>query len=705
MTDDIDALATTTDATVGELPNMSNAPDDALLVAEYLGKARNSTLGQLKVALGAITGFEKTAGDCTPGTTDAYTITFANGGKLDILIPIPLNGKDGYTPQKGVDYVDGKDGYTPQKGVDYDDGKDGFSPIVDFKEVTDGVEITITDKTGPHTAKLKNGADGVSPSFRTEVIEGGYRVILSAANEYQQFDLLNGECGDWSVNNPAWKNYIKGRTHWKEEYGADGEIIPEVSAAFSGTFNFTTVAGAISEGITAKGKYVVTWNGTEYSCEGKEYWDGPYVGNGSIMDSSQEDTGEPFAILMFGDDLYQVWKADKTKETVTVKVVGEKVVIWHKLDGGYLDEALQFGETIAEVFPETTFTIEDGSNGVEFAATVHLVEGGDYVVMYNSVRYDCVCSTHTEDNGDGTSTKYYILGNFSALVGTGDTGEPFVFLVIPSAGGCAVAAFDGSTSITLSIFGSTIRKLDNKYLDLEWIPGGVANRVEVVPETTLDEPGTVPLTDAYRSSVELNAPYIVTWNGVEYLVRMFGAIGDTYLGNASLNVPHFPNTGEPFIMSLANINMTVYYEGSEPVTFKIERAYFDTLPYDYAPANYTIPTDMKANNCQSNNDELVHAEYVLRHGGKVYGTIDNAPVEILSLRADDTDDNNYFTWRDLSDTKNYGNLYQHCGWLNDFKSMTPAVDREDIILRSSSGKRFRFTVDDTGALSAAEVTE
>ena len=36
-----------------------------------------------------------------------------------------FDGKDGYTPQKGVDYFDGKDGYTPQKGVDYFDGKDG----------------------------------------------------------------------------------------------------------------------------------------------------------------------------------------------------------------------------------------------------------------------------------------------------------------------------------------------------------------------------------------------------------------------------------------------------------------------------------------------------------------------------------------------------------------------------------------------------
>ena len=510
MTDDIDALATTTDATVGELPNMSNAPDDALLVAEYLGKARNSTLGQLKAALGAITGFEKTAGDCTPGTTDTYTITFANGGKLDILIPIPLNGTDGYTPKKGVDYYDGTDGYTPKKGVDYDDGKDGFSPIVDFKEVTDGVEITITDKTGPHTAKLKNGADGVSPSFRTEAIEGGYRVILSAANEYQQFDLLNGEGGDWSVNNPAWKNYIKGRTHWKEEYGADGEIIPEVSAAFSGTFNFTTVAGAISEGITAKGKYVVTWNGTEYSCEGKEYWDGPYVGNGSIMDSSQEDTGEPFAILMFGDNLYQVWKADKTKETVTVKVVGEKVVIWHKLDGGYLPEGCPYIEA-ADVLFETTVAL-DPDSGEGFAPDVIDVSAGNaYAIKWNGAEYTCIAQ-HFE--ADGISA--VVLGNLGAMTGGALTEEPFVILCLDAeiaatmGAGFIVYALDGSASATISIQVVGVHPIDKICLP------NLRGQKKIVVNAD-DQTASISLEQAAEMDMgELQSAMTVIYGGAEY---------------------------------------------------------------------------------------------------------------------------------------------------------------------------------------------
>jgi hypothetical protein len=57
-------------------------------------------------------------------------------------------GKDGYTPQKGIDYFDGKDGqdgkdgYTPVKGVDYFDGADG-QPGADGKDYV----LTEADKT------------------------------------------------------------------------------------------------------------------------------------------------------------------------------------------------------------------------------------------------------------------------------------------------------------------------------------------------------------------------------------------------------------------------------------------------------------------------------------------------------------------------------------------------------------------------------
>lgn len=79
-------------------------------------------------------------------------------------------GKDGYTPQKGVDYFDGQDGkdgtdgYTPVKGVDYFDGKDGYTPVkgVDYFDGTDG-------KDG---ANGKDGVDGYTPVKGVDYFDG-----------------------------------------------------------------------------------------------------------------------------------------------------------------------------------------------------------------------------------------------------------------------------------------------------------------------------------------------------------------------------------------------------------------------------------------------------------------------------------------------------------------------------------------------------
>lgn len=80
------------------------------------------------------------------------------------------DGKDGYTPIKGVDYFDGKDGingldgqdgYTPVKGIDYfdgKDGKDGYTPVkgIDYFDGQPG----------------KNGADGYTPVKNKDYFDG-----------------------------------------------------------------------------------------------------------------------------------------------------------------------------------------------------------------------------------------------------------------------------------------------------------------------------------------------------------------------------------------------------------------------------------------------------------------------------------------------------------------------------------------------------
>ena len=98
----------------------------------------------------------------------AYELAVANGFKgteQEWLASLKgkdgVDGRDGYTPVKNVDYFDGKDGrdgYTPVKGVDYFDGKDGVNGK-DGKDGTNGIDG-------------KDGKDGYSPVKGIDYFDG-----------------------------------------------------------------------------------------------------------------------------------------------------------------------------------------------------------------------------------------------------------------------------------------------------------------------------------------------------------------------------------------------------------------------------------------------------------------------------------------------------------------------------------------------------
>lgn len=107
------------------------------------------------------------------------TITDKNGEKtfdvMDGAVGEPgkdgIDGQEGYTPIKGIDYfdgkdgIDGKDGYTPVKGVDYFDGKDG-------QPGKDGVDG-------------KAGADGYTPVKGTDYFTEADKTEMVAAVKAQ----------------------------------------------------------------------------------------------------------------------------------------------------------------------------------------------------------------------------------------------------------------------------------------------------------------------------------------------------------------------------------------------------------------------------------------------------------------------------------------------------------------------------------------
>lgn len=90
------------------------------------------------------------------------------------------NGDPGYTPIKGVDYFDGEKGdpgYTPVKGVDYNDGKDGYTPIK-------GIDYFDGEKGDPGYTPVKgidyvDGKDWIPSESELEDIASNASTLLN----------------------------------------------------------------------------------------------------------------------------------------------------------------------------------------------------------------------------------------------------------------------------------------------------------------------------------------------------------------------------------------------------------------------------------------------------------------------------------------------------------------------------------------------
>ena len=233
---------------------------------------------------------------------------------------------------------------------------------------------------------------------------------------------------DWSVNDTSNPRHVRERTHWKEEYdGPEGEIIPETTLQFKGTFNFGTLSGG-NGGIQIGGLYIVTHNGTEYRCAAMDSGDGAYIGNGKLLGYGDlKDTGEPFCILGLASTVFTFYKPDKTAETITVKVVGKKETVWHKLDSNYLPVGYPRSKNGAEVLPETSFDFSESSDLPLDA--ISLTKGKWYAVNWNGVEYRCQAKPFfMEGMLIGTNIGCTQINVANGLLA--NTDEPFIITVL-----------------------------------------------------------------------------------------------------------------------------------------------------------------------------------------------------------------------------------------------------------------------------------
>ena len=120
-----------------------------------------------------------------------------------------FDGKDGYTPQKGVDYFDGKDGHTPIKGTDYftdaetEAFKKAATPVkgIDYRDGIDGKngQNGTDGKDGANGKDGVNGKDGKTPEkgvdYFTPAEIAEFKESVTPVKGTDYFDGQNGAPG------------------------------------------------------------------------------------------------------------------------------------------------------------------------------------------------------------------------------------------------------------------------------------------------------------------------------------------------------------------------------------------------------------------------------------------------------------------------------------------------------------------------------
>lgn len=323
-------------------------------------------------------------------------------------------------------------------------------------------------------------------------------------------------------------------------------------------------------GLTVGNTYIVNWDGTEYTCVAQDASalspGAVFLGNGESANLPGND--EPFGIVEYADDNmiallggYGSAQAADGSGNIPFSIYGDNTVI-KPIDGKFLPKGtpwIEKGEMV-EILPDYTINSEADMAGIP---RLGLVAGNTYIVKMQGTEYTCVAWATTFEGiavvglGD--------LYTFSeGAMGTAATGEPFILMEVPPEAAAEIGInvmveplVEMAFPIVFSIYQGcqTIHKLDNRCLDLAWLPTVTKEYVEYIPEYTTDTGRNFEKFMDIPSLVG-GKKYRVTFDGVEYVreAKDYAEGTDDLVMVGVGNIRGgFPNssaadTGEPFLI-------------------------------------------------------------------------------------------------------------------------------------------------------------
>ena len=119
-----------------------------------------------------------------------------------------------------------------------------------------------------------------------------------------------------------------------------------------------------------------------------------------------------------------------------------KPLTYDYMPEGYPTKAIKTATVMEEQVVEFVPAGDNFPSTGVLTTTFTPVEGQTYIVDWDGTEHECVCSIF---NG-----RYLVLGNLSIIGAGDDTGEPFIYLNVPSMGS-QFETFDTASSHTISV--------------------------------------------------------------------------------------------------------------------------------------------------------------------------------------------------------------------------------------------------------------
>ncbi|MBQ9169186.1 MAG: hypothetical protein IJX67_12400 [Oscillospiraceae bacterium] len=247
-----------------------------------------------------------------------------------------------------------------------------------------------------------------------------------------------------------------------------------------------------------------------------------------------------------------------------------------------------------------------------------------------------------------------------------------------------------------------IHKLEEKYLDTEWMAKYIEGSEEILGEAIQPFSGSTRKTarQSFQFTLEAGQTYEVTWDGETYLCTA-GEIREeyiaaAYIGNSYMLDENYPDTGEPFaiacltIMGLVLFTQIATTDQAESHTIAIRQVgkVRNRIPFNFMPKRYVFPSDFSYTGVV--DDELEKAYLHMLSGGEVYANYASSPYKVLMIDYDLWDGQYHsLVMTDGEDIMMWG---KDNGWIRH--------TRHSFMLIGNDGKKYQISVDSNGNLVA-----